>query len=74
MAEKKILFRNKEEGLRIVYDEAGEKREVVPGGTLYLTPKWGGRYRCLERADKPVAKTTATAKKKTKPEKDEESE
>lgn len=59
---KKVRFRNRDDGLRVIYDESGAKRELVPGGTIQLEPRWGGRFRCLEMV-KPPAPKTATKKK-----------
>ncbi len=53
---KKIRFRNKDKGLRVIYDESGSKRELVPKGTIMLEPEWGSRYRCLERVSTETAK------------------
>jgi len=59
---KKVRFRNNEDGLRVIYDENGNKKELVPKGTILLDPAWGGRFRCLARVDasQPVATTKAT--------------
>lgn len=42
------LFRNKTDMLQVVYDEGGNKYEVVPGGTVELDEKHAARYGCLE--------------------------
>ena len=42
-------FKNVSGKLQVVYDETGDKREVVPNGTIILDEKWGMRFnRCLE--------------------------
>lgn len=46
---KKMRFRNKKNGLQVIYDEAGSKRELVPGATIFLDPEWAGRFKCLEK-------------------------
>jgi hypothetical protein len=51
---KKIRFRNRDDGLRVIYDESGTKKELVPGGTVLLDPEWAGRFRCLERTDSAI--------------------
>lgn len=60
---KKIRFRNRESGLRVIYDESGSKRELVPGGTINLDPEWAGRFRCLEKADSTTKAPVAEVKK-----------
>lgn len=37
-------FRNKTKYLQLVYDEHGERREIVPGGTVILEEAWGRRF------------------------------
>jgi hypothetical protein len=42
-------FKNVSGKLQVVYDETGDKREVVPNGTIILEEQWGMRFnRCLE--------------------------
>ncbi len=55
MAVKKIRFRNKADGLRVIYDENGGKKELVPNATIFLEPDWGNRFKCLERVINPKA-------------------
>jgi len=53
-------FRNKTNRLQLVYDEHGEKREIVPGGTVILEESWGRRFaRVLELVDS-ANKTSAS--------------
>lgn len=65
-ATNKIRFRNKAKGLQVIYDENGNKKEVIPQGVVMLTPEWGVRYRCLEKVDAPK-KQPPTSKKKDDP-------
>ena len=39
-------FRNKTKYLQLVYDEHGERREIVPGGTVILEESWETIRRC----------------------------
>lgn len=59
---KKERYINRTPGLQIVYDEAGNKREIVPRGSIFMTPEWAKRFKCLRRADKMG--TEATGKEK----------
>ena len=68
---KKIRFRNRHDGLRIVYDESGTKKEIVPNGTILLEPEWGSRFRCLERVEQ---EPKTISKKKSKAEEEAEKE
>ena len=68
---KKIRFRNRHDGLRVVYDESGTKREIVPNGTILLEPEWGSRFRCLERVEQ---ETQTGSKKKSKVEEETKEE
>ena len=55
-------FRNKTKYLQLVYDEHGERREIVPGGTVILEEAWGRRFgRVLELVG-PVKKTVSASK------------
>ncbi len=56
---KKVRFRNKSDGLQVVYNEDGEKRELVPNATIFFDPAWGSRYRCLEQVVQTVGKPKA---------------
>lgn len=54
-------FKNVSGKLQVVYDETGDKREVVPNGTIILDEKWGMRFnRCLELVP-DVTQTKKTA-------------
>lgn len=54
-------FRNKTKYLQLVYDEHGERREIVPGGTVILEEAWGRRFgRVLELVG-PVKKTVSAS-------------
>lgn len=52
---KKVRFRNKFEGMQVIYDEEGSKKELVPNATIFLDPAWGSRYKCLEKVIDPKA-------------------
>lgn len=57
-------FRNKTAYLQLVYDEHGERREIVPNGTIILEESWGRRFgRVLELVE-PEKKTSAKATEK----------
>lgn len=46
-------FRNKTDRIQLIYDESGNKRELIPKGTVVLEEKWGRRYsRILELVQK----------------------
>ena len=50
-------FKNVSGKLQVVYDEVGDKREVVPNGTIIMEEQWGMRFnRVLEIV--PNAKQT----------------
>jgi hypothetical protein len=54
----KKLFENKTKLMQVIYDEHGNKYEVVPGGTVEGEEKVMERYGCLKVVDpKKVAKT-----------------
>lgn len=75
--QRKERYLNRTNGLQIVYDETGVKRELVPGGSIFMSPEWAKRFKCLRRADQAVqAKVEAkgTAKKKEKEETPESEE
>ena len=45
----KKRFKNITNSLQVIYDEAGNKRELVPKGTIMLEEAWGLKYyRVLE--------------------------
>lgn len=53
-------FKNKTKRLQLIYDERGERREIVPNGTIILEEDWGKRFgKVLEIVE---AKKGATAK------------
>ena len=37
-------FKNVSDTLQVLYDETGDKREIVPGGTILLEEKWGAKF------------------------------
>ena len=37
-------FKNVSDKLQVLYDETGEKRELVPGGTIVMDEKWGMQF------------------------------
>jgi hypothetical protein len=58
-------FRNVSGKLQVLYDETGDKREIVPNGTIILEETWGARFnRFLEVVpDSPVEQPKKTASK-----------
>lgn len=60
---KKVRFRNRHNGLRVIYDSTGRKVELVPGGTVFLEPSWAGRFRCLEKVEDTSSKPPKKEKK-----------
>lgn len=59
MAKKR--FKNKTKKLQVIYDDSGERREIVPNGTIVLEEDWGRRFgRVLELVG--TVKTTAKGK------------
>ena len=62
---KKARYRNKEDGLRVIYDEDGTKRELVPQGTILLDASWAGRFRCLEKVEQTPKKQAKDTSDKT---------
>ena len=44
MAKERKRFKNVTDKLQILYDENGNKREVVPGGTIILDESWGRKF------------------------------
>ena len=37
-------FKNITTKLQVIYDETGDKKEVVPGGTIILDEDWGRKF------------------------------
>jgi len=45
-------FRNKTNRIQVVYNESGDRREIVPEGTIILEESWGRRFnRVLEMVE-----------------------
>jgi len=44
MAKARKRFKNITTRLQVIYDESGDKKEVVPGGTIILDEAWGRRF------------------------------
>lgn len=57
--ERRVRFKNKTNRLQVLYNEHGEKFELIPNGTILLTPTWANRY----------GKILAVVEEKVKPEK-----
>ena len=57
-------FRNKTKYLQLVYDEQGEKREIVPNGTVILEESWGRRFAGVLELVVPAKTQTANDGKK----------
>lgn len=41
---RRLRYKNKTRILQILYNEHGEKFELVPNGTILLTKEWAARY------------------------------
>lgn len=67
MVERK-RYRNKTSILQVIYDERGDRREIVPGGTLILNENWGRKYRKILEpvVSKDLESETSGTSKKTK--------
>ena len=44
MAKARKRFKNITNRLQVIYDETGDKKEVVPGGTIILDEAWGRKF------------------------------
>ena len=44
MAKARKRFKNITTRLQVIYDETGDKKEVVPGGTIILDEAWGRKF------------------------------
>lgn len=44
MAKARKRFKNITTKLQVIYDETGDKKEVVPGGTIILDEAWGRKF------------------------------
>lgn len=50
-------FKNVSKKLQVIYDDAGNKREIVPGGTIIVDEKLGRKFhRFLEIVEKKPQK------------------
>jgi hypothetical protein len=54
-------FKNVSGKLQVVYDEAGDKREVVPNGTIIMEEQWGMRFNRVLEIVPNVKQTKKTA-------------
>jgi len=53
-------YRNKTETLQVIYDEKGERREIVPNGTIILEEKWAKKFRRVLEPVNTVKKEEAS--------------
>jgi len=44
MVKARKRFKNITTKLQVIYDETGDKKEVVPGGTIILDEAWGRKF------------------------------
>lgn len=54
-------FKNVSGKLQVVYDENGDKREVVPNGTLIMEEQWGMRFSRVLEIVPDIKRTKKTA-------------
>lgn len=66
MANVRKRFKNVSDSLQVIYDESGNKREIVPGGTIILEENWGQKFaRFLVVVEAPRKETKKEDDKKT---------
>jgi len=58
-------FRNKTDELQLIYDEYGNKYELVPRGTVILEESWGKRYSRVLEMENLTPRRTSKSDEKT---------
>ena len=61
----KVLYENKTQIIQVIYNEEGEKREVIPGGTVELEKAHGDRLLNVLAPVQLAEKAPAKADKKS---------